>query len=121
MAGRLDELLELERAGWTSLCDGTGSGFYGALMTDEARMVLANGAIMNRDAVVAALDDAPPWASYEIDDPALVPVSSDVVALVYTGTGHRREGEDFTGIMTSTYLREGSEWRLALYQQTPKS
>ena len=46
-------------------------------------------------------------------------VSSDVVAVVYTGTGRRDDGEDFTGIMTSTYRRDGSEWKLALHQQTP--
>ena len=31
-----NELLDLEHAGWRSLCDGTGDRFYGSLMTDDA-------------------------------------------------------------------------------------
>ena len=44
-----DELLELERAGWDSLCDSTGSEFYGRIMLPTAVMVLANGMVMDRD------------------------------------------------------------------------
>ena len=46
----LEDLLELERAGWRSLCESTGDRFYGDLMTDDAVMVLANGAVMDRHA-----------------------------------------------------------------------
>lgn len=116
----LHELLELEHAGWRSLCDGTGSDFYERLMTDDGRMVLANGVVMSRSAVAASLGDAPPWSGYTIDDPEVVALSDDAAALVYTGTGHRDEGEDFTGIMTSVYARHDSGWKLAHYQQTVK-
>lgn len=119
MQHRLDELLELENAGWRSLCDGTGSTFYGQIMTADGQMVLANGATMSRDQVVDSLSDAPPWDSYEIADPMLVPLGSDAGALVYRGIGHRSGGDSFTGMMTSTYVRTGSSWKLAVYQQTP--
>lgn len=119
MDERLSELLELEHAGWASLCDGTGGDFYGRTMTDDARMVLADGTVMTRSDVVASLGHAPPWASYEITEPALMSVSDDVATLIYTGTGHRDEGASFTAVMASTYLRAESGWRLALYQQTP--
>src|SRR6185436_13693257 len=36
-------LLDLERAGWDSLCNQTGSEYYGELMLPNALMVLANG------------------------------------------------------------------------------
>jgi len=62
----LDDLLELERAGWRALCEYTGDRFYGDLMTDDALTVLANGAAMDRDAVTAALGQAPPWRSFEL-------------------------------------------------------
>jgi hypothetical protein len=120
MEDRLNELLELERAGWRSLCDRTGADFYGSLMTEDGRMVLANGVVMSRSAVIDSLADAPPWSSYTIDDPVVTTLSDDVAALVYTGTGHRDGGEDFTGIMTSVYVRYDSGWKLAHYQQTPK-
>lgn len=119
MTDFLDELLELENAGWRSLCDGTGGEFYGRIMTDEALMVLANGLPMTRSQVVESLAEAPPWDGYRIDDPVVVEVSDSVTSLVYGGTGRRDDGDDFTGIMASTYVRDDAGWRLTLYQQTP--
>jgi hypothetical protein len=117
----MDELIELERAGWASLCDGTGDVFYGQTMTSDAVMVLANGSVMTRDEVVAALGQAPPWASYEMADVRVVPIGEDSAALVYVGTGHR-DGDDppFVAVMSSIYVKRDGAWKLALYQQTPK-
>ncbi|WP_040493279.1 DUF4440 domain-containing protein [Ilumatobacter nonamiensis] len=114
----LSELSELEHLGWRSLCDGTGHDVYGELMTAEARMVLANGVVMSRDDVVASLAHAPPWSDYTIDAPTATTIADDVACLVYTGTGHRDSGDDFTAIMTTVYVRHGSAWKLAHYQQT---
>jgi Domain of unknown function (DUF4440) len=117
----LDVLLELERAGWDSLCDSTGSDFYGGVMLPEAVMVLANGMVMDRETVVSALSESPPWRRYEIGDVRLITADSDNAALVYTGTGYR-EGEEpaFVGAMSSVYHRTGDGWKLALYQQTQR-
>ena len=116
----MDELIELERAGWASLCDGTADAFYGDVMTPDGLMVLADGSVMARDEVVAALGQAPAWASYEIDDVRVVPISEESAALVYTGTGHRDGDEPFVAIMSSVYVRRDGRWRLFLYQQTPR-
>ena len=116
-------LLDLERRGWDSLCDSTGAEFYGDLMTDDGLMVLANGSVMDRDAVVASLEHAPPWQSYDIDDVRARPTPAiDTAAIVYVGTGYR-DGDQpaFVGIMSSVYVRQDGRWRLALYQQTPTS
>lgn len=117
----LQELVELERLGWQSLCDGTGSAFYEALMTEEGLMVLADGMTMGRDQVAAALQSAPPWASFSIDDPKVVSVGDGVAILVYLGTGFRTGGDAFRAVMSSTYVKQAAGWRLALYQQTPVS
>lgn len=115
----LDELLELERAGWRSLCESAGDLFYGNLMTDGALMVLANGAVMDRDAVTAALGQAPPWSAFDLSDTRVIRAGSDTAALVYIGSA-RRDGADepFVGAMSSVYHRTGDGWRLVLYQQT---
>jgi hypothetical protein len=114
-----DTLLDLERRGWASLCDGTGGSFYGRLMTDDARMVLADGSVMSRDDVVASLGQAPPWDGYLIEDPEVVRAGTGAAALVYRGTGRREGGDDFVALMTTLYVRDGEGWRLALYTQTP--
>lgn len=112
-----DDLLDLERAGWDSLCRGTGAAFYGSIMTDDAVMVLANGMVMDRDQVAASLSEAPPWDAYDIDVIRTIPASDDVACLIYVGTGHRGEST-FVGVMSSTYVRHGARWKLALYHQT---
>jgi hypothetical protein len=113
----MDEILELEHAGWRALCTGTGAEHYGAVMTEDAIMVLASGDVLRRDDVVAALADAPPWDTYTIDEPVVMAISDDVMAVVYTGTGTRGD-TTFRGAMSSVYVRTPDAWQLALYQQT---
>lgn len=113
-----DALLALERAGWDSLCDGSGSRFYGELMLPDGVMVLANGMVMDRATVVHALAQSPPWRTYEIREPRLIDLG-EAAALTYVGVGYR-EGESpaFAGAMSSVYHHRAGQWKLALYQQT---
>lgn len=115
----LVELLEIEHRGWGSLCDSTGADFYGSIMTDDGVMVLAHGVVMDREAVVASLNEAPPWRTYEISDAGLIEAADDTAVVVYTGRAYR-DGADpaFEGLMSSVYVRKHGAWRLALYQQT---
>lgn len=113
-------LLDLERRGWDALCDGTGSAFYGALMTDDALMVLATGQVMTRDEVVAALASAPRWDTYDLADVRLVMAGAGA-ALVYTATAGRQGAADVVAAMSSVYVAADEGWRLVLYTQTPVS
>lgn len=116
----LDELLDLEHQGWTSLCDSTGADFYGRIMTRDGVMVLAHGQVFDRQAVIDSLNRAPPWRSYEIADERLVALGEDHAILVYTGRAYRGDDEPaFVALMASVYTRRDGAWRLALYQQTP--
>ena len=115
----LDVLLDLERLGWDSLCDGTGADFYGSLMTRDGVMVLSDGSILDRVAVVASLQKAPAWLEYELSDARVVDVGSEGAALVYTARAYREaDGPPFLALMSSVYRHTGPGWRLALYQQT---
>jgi hypothetical protein len=116
----INELLDLEHEGWRSLCDSTGGTFYGSIMTADGVMVLAHGQVFDRTAVVASLNDAPPWRAYEITDERLVQLGDRDAALVYRGRAYR-DGEEpaFEALMSSVYTRVDGAWRLALYQQTP--
>lgn len=115
---RHDVLVDLERQGWESLCEGTGGDFYGDLMTEDGVMILVNGVIMGRDAVVASLSDAPTWDSYEIRDPQVIPLGEDASALVYRAVATRGGGLPFEALMSSSYVLIDGRPRLALYQQT---
>lgn len=114
------EILALEHRGWQSLCRGDGAEFYGRLMTADAVMVLAHGLVLDREAVVASLDDAPAWQRYEISEERYIELDEHDVILVYTGRASRDDGEtSFHALMTSVYTYRDGRWRLALYQQTP--
>ncbi|WP_372698331.1 nuclear transport factor 2 family protein [Arthrobacter sp. JSM 101049] len=115
----LGPLLELEEAGWSALCASRGSAFYGQLMLPEALMVLVNGMVLDRSAVIAGLDDAPPWDSFELAEARTVPVGTDSTALVYRARA-RRDGDagPFVALMSSIYRLVEGVPRLALYQQT---
>lgn len=113
------ELLELEHQGWSTLCDGSGAEFYGRLMTPEALMVLAHGLALDRQAVVASLNEAPPWQSYDISNERLVEVDEHTAVLVYTARASRGSDDQFHALMSTVYTRRDGQWWLALYQQTP--
>ncbi|MFJ6652624.1 nuclear transport factor 2 family protein [Microbacterium sp. NPDC091313] len=116
----LSDLLRLENAGWQSLCDGSGGEFYGDVMTEDAVMVLADGQAYDRDRVIASLEDAPAWSAYEITDERFVALGEDAAAFVYRARAFRASGgPPFDAVMSSTYVRDGGRWRLALSQQTP--
>ncbi|AOS63957.1 nuclear transport factor 2 family protein [Actinoalloteichus hymeniacidonis] len=116
----LSELLRLEHAGWESLCAGTGADFYGKLMTSDAVMVLAHGFVLDREAVLASLNDAPPWQTYSISDERLVEVAEDTAILVYTGRASRDDDQpEFHALMSTVYTRRDGRLRIAHYQQTP--
>lgn len=113
----MDDLVAIERAGWDALCAGTGSNFYGTLMTPDGVMVLADGSVFDRDEVAASLHEAPPWTSYAISGARSVRLGDDATALVYRADAIR-PGVEFSALMTSCYVRREGDWRLAVYQQT---
>ncbi|WP_420113416.1 nuclear transport factor 2 family protein [Pseudactinotalea sp.] len=114
----IEELMELEHQGWTSLCQGTGAEFYAQLMTDDAVMVLAHGFVLNRNDVVASLKDAPTWDRYELTDAQLIDLGDETVILVYRGRACRADAPEFHAVMSSVYAWRDGRWRLTLYQQT---
>lgn len=113
----LENLLALEHAGWRSLTDGTGGTFYGKVMTEGGVMILVNGIVMSRDVVADGLNQAPPWDSYEIIEPRLIPLTDQAATLIYRSSSRR--GEDiFEALMSSTYVLVDGSPKLAVYQQT---
>jgi hypothetical protein len=115
----LSTLTNFERQGWDSLTRSQGGDFYGALMTDDAVMVLVNGMVLDRATVASSLNDSPRWDTYELTDERLVQVSDDDAALLYRAPATRAgDPEPFVALMTSVYRLQDGEPRLALYQQT---
>jgi len=114
----LDVVVARERAGWDALCTSRGGRFYGETMTKDGLMVLVDGSVLDRAAVVASLDGAPPWDSYALHDERLLVPGPGVVTLVYRAVAERASAAPFEALMTSTYRVVDGDLRLVLYQQT---
>ena len=83
-------------------------------MLQTQLMVLANGIAMDRDMVVSALSESPPWRTYDIGDVRLIEVDNDNAVLVYTGTAYcEADAPAVVSAMSSAYHRTDGCWELA--------
>src|SRR5687768_9631191 len=112
------ELTSLEERGWQALSEGTGAEFYDALLTEDALMVLPF-ALLDRPSAIAAMRDAPPWASYSLSDVQVVRLGDAAAMLVYRATAQREGQPEYRALMSTTYERIEDEWLVKLHQQTP--
>jgi hypothetical protein len=109
-------VLDIERSFWESSGD---QEFYEAHVADEGKFILSMG-VMTKDEVVASMAHAEPWDTYEMVELVEVPITDDVVGLVYEATGRWEPGGDgYHAHILSVYRQVDGEWQLILHQQTP--
>ncbi|WP_460720261.1 nuclear transport factor 2 family protein [Microbacterium aureliae] len=120
MCDSIDDLLELEHRGWRSRCDGTAVEFFASVMAADTRVVLGDGAVMDRDQALSAMAGAPPWVRYELSQPRFLSLGPEAAALIYRARAFADDGEVpiFSGSMSSVYIRHAGALRLALFQQS---
>ena len=112
----MHELEALERRGWDALCGPDGAAFYADLMADDGLMVFP-GMVLGKEQTLAAIEAAPPWASYELADVRVIDAAADAALVTYRATASG-DGE-YRALMTSAYVKRDGGWRLVLHQQTP--
>lgn len=117
-ADSMEVLVDLERAGWEALSGGDPEGFYDEVLTDHAVMVFPFGA-MGRAEAIASMASAPPWDEFTIEHAQVHEVAAGVATLAYRVRARRGEDDTYEAMLTSTYVDEGGQWRLALHQQSP--
>ena len=61
-----------------------------------------------------------PWASHTLEEPQVLPVTDDVAVVSYGVVAQREGAPTYSALISSTYVRRGDGWRLALHQQTPR-
>jgi hypothetical protein len=119
MAMLKDELLQLETEGWQAISEHRGGQFYSTRLIPDALMVLPGGMVLDRNAVIAAIDGPIIWSWFRIENEQVVPLNDDAAALNYKVTAQRPWEDEYKARMTSTYVRRSGDWMLALHQQTP--
>jgi hypothetical protein len=75
--------------------------------------------MLDKVEAVVAMSQAPPWATFLIEEPRMLRLGPDCASLVYRATAQREGSPRHQALMTSTYVRRSGTWKLALHQQTP--
>lgn len=106
------ELLTIER----ELAAGDGAT-YRARLRDDA-VVVVPGPSLDKRATVEAMDASPGWDEFSLEDESVLPLGPDSALVTYVFRG-RRGDADYSAVLSSAYVREDGEWKLAFHQQTP--
>ncbi len=116
----MEELVELEEAGWQALSDGSATDFYDRLLADDALMLFPGGLRLDRAAVLAAMGDAPPWCWFRLEGFDVRLAAADAAVVTYSATAQREGDVEYHALMSSVYVRRDGDWRLFLHQHTPR-
>ncbi|MER2135029.1 MAG: nuclear transport factor 2 family protein [Arthrobacter sp.] len=109
-----NELVELETAGWHALSTGPeeATAFYAETLASQPVVLLTNGLrITDRQQRVDSMT-GPPWSAFEILDAREDYLGDDAGFLTYRVRADR-DGVPYTALLSSVYVKEDGEWKLA--------
>lgn len=112
-----NELLALERGFWKAAGD---ASFYNEHFHDDGLMLLPHlPHPLDKAAVLASVAGASAWTDVVMDDIAVAEPSPFVAILAYRAQARRNDDAPYRALVSSTYLAEGTTWRMLGHQQTP--
>lgn len=114
-----DEMVRLEREGWDALSTPRGADFYQDVLAPDATMLFPGIGLLDRDAILDAMRQAPPWQSYEMTEVRAAPVAPDAILVTYRVAAQRAGQPPYDALISSLYVDHGGSWRLAFHQHTP--
>jgi hypothetical protein len=111
------ELLELEKHFWTGDAE-----FYRSHVSDHCLLAFKEMAgVKSREDVAATVKEGQRWRELEVDKAGMVKLGDGAAILTYRASATRPDGERYEALVSSGYVKRGSEWKLAFHQQTPTS
>ena len=114
----LAHLVDLERLGWEALSSGDGRRYYGEHLTDDAVMAFPF-VVLDRHQALEAMESAPPWSTYDMQDPRIITLTTDSGIVVYRVVAQRPGQPPYTAIVSSAFVCRAGTWQLAFHQQSP--
>jgi hypothetical protein len=117
----MQELIELEEQGWQALSSegDAGKEYYESVLHDDAIMLFPGGMRIEGKGQILASLAAQPWKHYEIEAPRTLSLSDDAALLVYRVTAQREGQDPYEALISSAYVLNDGQWKLAFHQQTP--
>jgi hypothetical protein len=121
MAMSHDDPMVLERQGWKALSDtgAAASRFYEAVLDQRVVMLLPGGMVLDDRAEIVNSMSSRPWSGYTLEDVRCFQPVPDTAIVTY-GVVAQRDGEAYSALMSSVYVRREQGWKLACHQQTPR-
>ena len=108
-----DELWREEREFWLA-----GVAEAARKLDGSCLMAFRPTGIMDRTAVIAALQSAPRWQEVTMAERASIE-TDEVCVLAYRATARRAGAETYRALCTTTWIRRAGDWRILQHQQTP--
>lgn len=116
----VDQLIDLEKRGWTALSSGKAAAqeFYDTVLDSEVVMLFPGGTMLSsRDEILRSMA-GPPWAWFRIEEARTLALGDDAGLIAYRAKAQREGGEVYSALISSVYVRRGSEWKMVFHQQT---
>jgi hypothetical protein len=113
-----EALVVLEHQAWQALSGGTGADFYRGNLTPDAVMVFPFG-VLERDAAIQAIEKAPPWATFHLDEARVIALTDGSAIVTYRARAQRTGQAPYEARMTTVFVKHHGDWKTAFHQQTP--
>jgi hypothetical protein len=115
----IDEtLIALEEEGWRALSSDRGAAYYRDQLTEDALMLLPGAGLLSRDAVIEAIEGAPPWAWFRIEEPRVMRLTEDSAIVTYRASAQRAGQPEYGALISTAYVRRDGAWMVTFHQQT---
>ena len=110
-----DELLQLERSFWT----GDADWYRGNLDSSCLVAFTEMAGLFAREDIAAMIKGGDRWRNLDLEPKGMVEPAPGVAILTYEARAKRANGEDYTAVVSSGYVRRDGAWKMAFHQQTP--
>jgi hypothetical protein len=117
----LDELIALEQQGWEALSTSgeAARAFYDQVLDERVVMLLPGGMVLDDRATIVESMSGQPWSRYALEDLRTLRPTPDSGVVAY-GVVATRDGQEYSALMSSVYVRREDGWKLVFHQQTPR-
>ncbi len=115
MMANEQELLELEKGFWS-----LGETYFKANADRECLVAFPDMAkTMSNSDLSATVRNTNRWRDLTIDLKGMVEPGSDVVLLTYEATATRENGEPYSVLVSTGYVKRANGWKMMFHAHTP--
>jgi len=82
-------------------------------------MLLPGGIVLDERSRIIESVSGRPWSSYALQNLRTTELTPEAAIVTY-GAVAERDGEKYSALMSSLYIRRTDGWKLAFHQQTPR-